>query len=49
MKNYQQSNPISGVQAVRGDPVKRVEFLYLSQEEILDLNLPLREVVDLVE
>jgi len=29
--------------------VKRVEFLYLSQEEILDLNLPLREVIDLVE
>jgi len=29
--------------------MKRVEFLYLSQEEILDLNLPLREVIDLVE
>jgi len=29
--------------------MKRVEFLYLSQEDILDMNVPLAEVIDLVE
>lgn len=29
--------------------MKRVEMLYLSQEDVLDLNMPLREVISLVE
>lgn len=29
--------------------MKRVELIYLSQEDILDMNLPLKEVIDLVE
>lgn len=29
--------------------MKRVEFIYLSQEDILDINLSLKEVIDLVE
>ncbi len=29
--------------------MKRVEMLYLSQEDVLDLNMPLREVINLVE
>lgn len=29
--------------------MNRVEFLYLSQEDVLDLNLSLTEIIDLVE